>query len=93
MAKLIIVLKEKRMLYKKYHRNFIRQFKLGTNIIIGCESGVVTEEPSLGGIGRKEYIQIRLDAVPTCEEDNGYRAILMICANKGKLPNEWIRFV
>lgn len=82
------------MLYKKYHRNFVSQFKLGTKIIIGCEHGVITEEPSLSGtLNEKEYIQIRLDVVPTCKEDTGYRAILMICANKGKLPNEWIKFV
>ena len=35
------------MLYKKYHRNFIRQFKLGTKIIIGYEHGEVIEEPSI----------------------------------------------
>ena len=32
------------MLYKKYHRSYIRQFKLGTKIIIGFECGVVIEE-------------------------------------------------
>ena len=82
------------MLYKKYHRSYIRQFKLGTKIIIGFECGVVIEEPSLEGVqDGLGSIQIRLDVVPTCKEDTGYRSILMICANKGKLPNEWIKFV
>ena len=34
MAKLIIVLREKKMLYKKYHRNFVRKLKKGTKIEI-----------------------------------------------------------
>lgn len=28
---IVVVLKEKRMLYKKYHRNFVRQFKKGVS--------------------------------------------------------------
>ena len=35
MATLIIVLKGKKMLYKKYHRNFIRQFKKGAKVGFG----------------------------------------------------------
>lgn len=83
------------MLYKKYHKNYIRQFKLGTKIRLGFECGKITEEPSLSGpLSGKDYIQIRLDVVPICREDTGYRAIFTICDNTGKLPtNEWIQFV
>lgn len=83
------------MLYKKYHRSYIRQFKKGIKIIIGCEYGEVIEEPSIDKDINTGICSIifRIDAVPTCIEDAGYRTIMIPSGDHGKLHNEWIKFV
>lgn len=87
------------MLYKKYHRTYLRKFKKGTKITIGIEYGEITEEPSIYRVdfdkgSHASFIQIRLDVIPTCREDTGHRCIMNAGSGSadGKVNNEWIRF-
>ena len=49
------------MLYKKYHRNFVKQFKKGVKFNVGCRSFSgkfrVTREPSLDPLSSRIYIE------------------------------------
>ena len=60
------------VLYKKYHRNYVKQFKKGVRVVVGCLEYVVEFSPSVN--------MLRLSPDPTFPE------ILAITAGLSIIP-------
>lgn len=57
MAKLIIVLRERKMLYKKCHRNFVRKLKEGTKIEIYSNDIFTTDRFIKSEVVKEPFIE------------------------------------